>query len=387
MSLSGHRGRTWLGAVVLAAAIGGGAGCKREVAATAKPAPPPVPVTTAAAEARDVPLEIRTFGLTEAHASVSLRSQISGRLVKVHFREGQDVKEGDLLFSVDPRPAEAALKQAEAVLARDRAQHADAQRESDRQKDLLDKGLAAQAEADRARTAAEALAAAVRADEAAIEGARIQLDYCSIRAPFAGRTGELLVDEGNLVRANEEVLATLHQYRPAEVAFTVPQPESGRVLASVGGPPLRVRVTIPGEADRPETGELFFVDNAVDTDTGALRCKGRLSNEAGRLWPGLYVRVALELGVEKGAIVVPAQAVQAGQKGAHVYVVKDDRTVDLRPVTLRREHEGSAVLGGEVKAGEVVVTDGQFRLSPGARVDVRPGAQPAAAAAGSASGT
>lgn len=355
----------------------GTAGCpapaSREAApGGGRPPAPPVPVVVAEAVSTNVPLEIRTFGLIEANASVAIRSQITGRLLKIHVKEGQDVREGEPLFTIDDRPYAAALKQAEANLARDRAQLADARREADRQKGLLEQGLAAVAEADRARTVADSLAAAVQAGEAAVENARVQVDYCSIVAPMAGRTGERLADEGNLVRANDAVLLTIHQVRPAQVSFTVPQAEAVGLLARAGGPPLRVRVTVPGAEDRPETGDLFFVDNAVDAATGALRCKARFDNAAGSLWPGLYVKVALELGVEKDAIVVPAQAVQTGQQGAYVFVAGAAGTVDLRPVKMVREHEGRAVLGGGLKAGERVVTDGQVRLTPGARYEVRP---------------
>jgi len=328
-------------------------------------------VTVADAVVRDIPAVIRTFGLVEANVSVSVRPQITGQLVSVAIREGQDVAKGGLLFRIDPKPAEAALKQAQAVLARDRAQRADAEREARRQKDLLGKGLAAVAEEEKARTAVEALAASVQAGEAAVDHARLQLEYCSIRAPFDGRSGELRVDEGNVVTANETVLTTLNQVRPAQVSFTVPQAESARLLAP-GAMSMAVRAVLPGEEDRPEEGRMVFVDNAIDEATGSLRCKALFANGAGRLWPGLHAKVELLTGVETNVVVVPAQAVQIGQQGAYVFVLKDDSTAELRPVVTGREHEGGMAIVRGLAAGEKVVTDGQFRLSPGARVEVKP---------------
>lgn len=351
----------------------GMAGCPAGPAAVAPKgkAAPPAPVTVAQAVATDVPVVIRTFGLVEANAMVDVRSQTTGLLVDVAIREGQEVAKGDLMFRIDPKPAEAGLKQAEAVLARDRATLADAEREAGRQKELLGKGLAAPAEEEKARTAAEALAASVRAGQAAVEQARIELDYCSIRAPFDGRTGELRVDEGNLVRANDAVLTTLNQVRPAQVSFTVPQAEAA-VLLDPAALTMAVRVMLPGAEDRPEDGRLVFVDNAVDVPTGSLRCKGLFANAAGRLWPGQHVKVELKTGVESNAVVVPAQAVQVGQQGAYVFALKDDGSVEQRPVAAGRPHAGGLVIGRGLAAGEKVVTDGQFRLTPGARVEVKP---------------
>ena len=340
---------------------------KTETKETGKPAGP-VPVRVATAMRQAVPLELRTFGAVQALQSVEIRAQVGGPITQLHFKEGQDVKAGDLLVSIDARPMEAALKLAEANLARDRALQADAAREATRQGELLKKGLAAQDAAERAQTQAEALAASVQADEAAVANAKLNLEYCSIRAPLTGRVGERRVDAGNLVKVNDQVLVTINQIQPVEITFTLPQQEVARVLAAQAQGPLEVRAFAAERTDLVDRGVLTFVDNAVDAATGTIRLKGRFENETRTLWPGEFVSVILRVSVDADALAIPATAVMPGQKGPLVYVIKPDQTADARFIKLIRTHELTAVIGDGVQAGEQVVVDGQQRLAPGFRV-------------------
>lgn len=330
----------------------------------------PVPVRTAPATRQAVPLELRTFGAVQALQSVEIRAQVGGPITKLHFQEGQDVQTGDLLVSIDARPMEAALKLAQANLARDHALQADAAREAARQEELFKKGLSAQDAAERARTQAEALAATVTADESAVTNASLNLEYCSVRSPLAGRVGERKVDAGNLVKANEQVLVTINQIQPVEVSFTLPQQEVARILAAQRQGPLEVRAFAAERPDLVNIGTLTFVDNTVDTATGTIRLKGRFGNEQRTLWPGEFVSVVLRVGRDEGSLTIPVTAVMPGQKGPLVYVVKPDQTVDVRFIKLIRTHEQIAVVGDGIKEGEPVIIDGQQRLFPGAKVNV-----------------
>ncbi len=331
----------------------------------------PAPVTVAAATSRAVPMELRTFGTVEPLSTVEIRSQVSGTLTKVHIREGQDVQPGELLFTVDPRPMETAVKQAQAILDRDTGNHATAVKEAERQEELFKKNLVAEEVRERFRTVAEALAATVKADEAALENAQLQLEYCSIRSPVSGRAGAVMVHEGNLVKANDSPLLTINQIQPIQVAFAVPQQELTSIMKEMSERPLEVRATISDSDSEPEKGELTFVDNQVDRTTGTIELKGTFANDDRRLWPGLFVNVVLVTAVESNALVIPFQAVQSGQKGSYVYVVKPDGTVEDRVVTVERLAGAEAVLADGLKASERVVTDGQLRLRPGARVDIQ----------------
>jgi multidrug efflux system membrane fusion protein len=315
-------------------------------------------------------LELRTFGTVQALQTVDIRAQVGGPITAIHFKEGQDVKAGDLLVTIDPRPMQAALQLAEAHLARDRALQADAAREAARQEELLKKGLTAQDAAERARTAAEALAASVQANAAALTNAQLNLEYCNIRAPLAGRIGERRVDAGNLVKANEQVLVTINQIQPVEIMFTLPQQELGRVLAAQAQGPLEVRAFVAERPDAVARGELMFVDNAVDAATGTIRLKGAFANEQRTLWPGEFVSVVLRIGVDAEVLTVPMTAVIPGQKGPLVYVVTAAQTNSARFIKLLRTHEQTAVIGEGLQEGEQVVVDGQQRLAPGAAVRV-----------------
>jgi multidrug efflux system membrane fusion protein len=349
------------------------AGCKKE-SGGAEPAPPApvVPVTLAPVLEKTVPVEFRNFGTVQPFFSAAVKSQVTGILQTVHFRKGQEVKKGDRLFTIDPRPYEAALKQAEANLARETAQFQNAQKEAERQAELLKKGFTAQDAYDQARTTADALAAGMKADAAAIDTARLNLDYCYISSPIDGKAGDYLVDPGNLVKAQDVTMVIINQVRPIEVSFSLPQKDLLPVLENMAKRTLTVLAIIPGAEARPEQGELTFVNNSVDAATGTFQCLGTFANKEGRLWPGLYVNVVLTVAEERGAIVIPSRAVQVGQKGSYVWVVTPEMTAEARPVTVARALDGDSVISSGLKAGEQVVVDGQLRLVPGARVRSKP---------------
>ncbi len=341
----------------------------------------PVPVTVAPVVQKMAEVDLKNIGTVEANATVGVKSQVTAALDKVHFKEGQEVKQGDLLFTLDARPYEAALRQAEANLARDTTQLANAEKEARRQAELLKKGFASQDAYDQARTAADSLASTISADQAAIDTAKINLSYCTIRSPLQGRTGDYMVDRGNLVKADDVTLVVINQVRPIKVTFSLPQanlPEIQRQMARIK---LQVRVCIPGEEDQPETGELVFVNNTVDQPTGTIQLKGLFANIQERLWPGQYVNVTLVLSKQPDAIMIPSHAVQVGQKGQYVFVVKTDSAVEDRPITVDRTIGEESVISKGLSAGEQVVTDGQLRLTPGAKVVIKTSLEAAATAA------
>ena len=351
-------------ALMAAAAL---AGCEKEEPKK----PPSVPVSVAEASRQSVPVELRAVGNVEAVSTVGIKSQVGGTLARVHFREGQEVRQGDLLFTIDPRPYETALLQAEALLARDQAQMENARQTERRYAELLGDRFISQQEYDIVQTDAAALEATVRADRAAAENARLRLAWCSIRSPLDGRTGSLLAHAGDLIKADaDEPMLVIHQLRPIDVSFAVPEQELPRVRRQLAAGSLAVEALLTGEEAQPEKGRLTFIDNAVDTATGTIRLKGSFDNEAALLWPGQFVTVVLTLGRLEDVVTVPQAAVQAGQQGAFVFVLKADGSVEQRPVTAGITWEGMTVTE-EVQAGETVVTDGQMRLYPGARVEVK----------------
>jgi len=337
-------------------------------------APPPaaVPVTVARAAVKDVPVEIRAIGTVEPVQTVLVRAQVGGELLSVHFREGEDVKKGQVLFTLDPRPYQAALRKAEADLQRDRALAASAEAEAKRYAGLVAKDYATRQQYDNAVAEAGAAAARVKADEAAVEQARLDLEYCTIRAPMDARTGRLMVHEGNLVKANDDVgLVVLNRVSPILAAFTVPERRLAEVrkYAEVGS--LEVEAAPAGGP--PVVGSLTFFDNAVDEATGTVLLKAEFANADRALWPGQFVDVILTLSTRKGAVVVPSQAVQSGQKGDYLYLLKADGTVEMRNVKVGARFGNEIVVEEGVAEGETVVTDGQLRLVPGARAEVKTG--------------
>jgi multidrug efflux system membrane fusion protein len=337
------------------------------------PAREAVPVQVATAARREMPVEISAIGHVESVASVAVKAQVGGQITRLAFREGQDVAKGDLLLTIDPRPYEAELAQARANLERDRARAKSAQDDVKRYAGLVAKDYVTQQQFDQAQADALAAGATVRADEAAVENARLQLEYSSVRAPIDGRTGSLLVQVGNIVKANDDrTLLQINQIRPILVTFAVPETNFSEITRRVRAGRLAVSVT-PQDGGAPALGELNFVDNAVNASTGTIQLKATFTNRDSRLWPGQFVTVVLNLATEPAAIVVPSQAVQTGQSGQFVFVVKDDLTVESRSVTVARVQGPLAVISKGLAAGERVVTDGQLRLSPGAKVEIKAG--------------
>ncbi len=329
------------------------------------------PVTVAPVAQKTVPVELRAIGNVEAYSTVSVKSQVEGQLERVYFREGQDVKKVDLLFTIDSRPFEAALRQAEANLARDQAQERNARAQADRSEKLFESGIVSKDQFDQVRTNFDALQAAVRADQAAVENAKIQLGYCSIRSPIEGRTGNLMVHEGNVVKANDTALVVINQINPLYVDFSVPEQFLPEIKKYQARGKLKVEAIMRNEEARPEQGVLTFVNNAVDSATGTILLKGTFPNLEKRLWPGQFVNVVLALTSLPNAVVVPSQAVQTGQQGQYAFVVKPDLTVDLRPVATGETIGGETVIEKGLQPGEKVVTDGQLLLFPGAKVEVK----------------
>ena len=386
-----------------------------------------VPITAATTIQRDVPVELRAIGNVEAFSAVSIKALVSGELAKVNFTEGQDVKKGDLLMDIDPRPFEATLRQAEANLrsimaqvqqaqanlardlaqvkqteanlARDMAQAKYAAENAERYAYLVEKNYVAKEQYEQLRTNAEALAATVQADKAAVdnaqatlqadkaalenaqaavgasreavENAKIQLGYCYIYSPMNGRTGNLFVKPGNIIKANDVPIVTINQINPIYVTFSIPEQNLPEIKKYMTGGSLKVVAVIPSDEKNPQEGALTFVDNAVDMTTGMIRLKGTFENREKRLWPGQFVNVILTLTTQPSAILVPSQAVQTGQEGVYVFVVKPDLTVESRPVAVGRSLDGLTVVTKGLQPGETVVTDGQLRLVPGAKVEIK----------------
>lgn len=344
--------------------------------ACSKPAQPPkrplVPVTAGTVIQKAVPLQVRAIGNIEAYSTISVKSQIGGILTHVYFREGQDVNKGDLLFTIDPRPYEAALKQAEANLAKDTAQLENARVEVNRYAELVKKGYVAQEQYDQIRTNADAFEATVNADKAMVENARLQLKYCYIYSPINGRTGNLMVNEGNLIKANaDNPMVTINQIQPIYVTFSVSEQYLGDIKKYMSSGKLKVEVVIGKDEKHPETGILTFVDNTVDTATGTIKLKATFTNRDRRLWPGQFVDAVITLTMQPNAIVIPSQAVQTGQSGVYVFVIKSDLSVESRPVVVDRSLDDESVIEKGLQPGEKVVTDGQLRLVPGAKVDIK----------------
>ncbi len=363
-----HVAAGWLGGLLAAAALL--ASCTR--AETQTPMVwEGVPVTAAKVVQKSMPVEIRAIGNVEPSSTVSARSQVAGEVERVYFQEGQEVRKGDLLFTIDRRPFEAALHQAQANLARDQAEAKLARLQSERYQKLFKEGIASQDQFDRARASDEALEGAVRADQATVENARILLGYCSIYSPLDGRTGNLMVHPGNVVKANDVSLVVIHQIRPVYVNFSVPERYLAEIKSRMAAGNLKVVADIPGDARGLLQGVLTFVDNAVDSTTGTILLKGNFTNQDKRLWPGQFVTVVLTLAAQPNAIVVPSRAVQTGQSGEFVFVVKADLTAEMRPIVVGRSLEGETVVEKGLKPGESVVTDGQLRLVPGAKVQIK----------------
>ncbi|MCI0420222.1 MAG: efflux RND transporter periplasmic adaptor subunit [Acidobacteria bacterium] len=358
-----------------------------------------VPVSVATVGQRDVPMEVQVIGNVEAYSTILVKARVNGQLTQVHFREGDYVKKGERLFSLDPRPFEAQLNQAEANMAREEAQLNQAQanlnRDLAQQKyvqeqavrfaRLLQEGIVSKDQAEQMRTGADTIAHVILADQAAIRSAeaavgagraavanaKVQLSYATISSPIDGRTGNLAINEGNLVTANATDLITINQVKPIYVTFAVPEAHLLSVKRYMAQAILPVEASPQEDSSARQTGQLVFVDNTVDATTGTIKLKGTFTNQENRLWPGQFVRVALRLTTHSNALVVPNQAIQAGQDGVFVYVVKPDRSVESRPVVTGARVDQDVVVQSGVQAGETVVTEGHLRLAPGMRVQPR----------------
>ena len=399
-----HRRSTWMilglavliviAAIILPPRFGG-----KQQANTPNKQPAVVPVNAATVAVENVPLQVTAIGAVEAYSTVSVKSEVEGQITKVFFKEGDYVKKGDPLFTIDPRPAQANYqqsaanlsksvaqqRQAEANLIKDQAQARTAAAQAQRYAGLYDQGIISKDQYEQVRTNAEALAAVVKADEAAIataresvgaakavvEGAKVQLSYSSIRSPIDGRTGTLMINQGNIVRANDtNPLVVINQVNPIYVTFSVPESQLADIKRYSSQGMLPVQAVIPQDSGTPEQGTLNFIDNTVDRATGTVKLKATFANDARRLWPGQFVNVTMTLTTENNATVVPTQAVQTGQQGQYVFVVKPDQTVESRAVTVSRTTNNVAIITNGLTAGETVVTDGQLRLRPGSKVQI-----------------
>jgi multidrug efflux system membrane fusion protein len=331
-----------------------------------------VPVLVATAVQKSVPVQIRAVGNVEAYTTVSVKSQVTGVLQQAHFKEGQDVKKGQLLFTIDSRPLEAALKQAEANLARDAAQLKNLREQVRRYAELVEKQYVSREQYDQIKTNADAAESVVDADKAAVDNAKVQLSYCYIYSPVNGRVGSVLINEGNLIRLNDGApLVIINQINPINVTFAVPEQHLADLKRHMAGGKLKADARFQSDEGRPEQGVLAFVDNAVDRSTGTIKLKAEFTNSERRLWPGQFVNVALTLTTQGDAVVIPSEAVQVGQDGQHVFVVKEDKRVEVRPVTIGSTNEGVAIIAKGLAVGEQVVREGQFLLGPGSRVEIK----------------
>src|SRR5215471_2722891 len=382
-------------AVIAALSIFMAGGCSSPQTQSDRPAFPPVPVAVAEATEETVPIEVRTVGTVEAFSTVEVKAQVAGPLMSVRFTEGATVNQGDLLFEIDSRPFREALRQAEAAVAKDdaqlkvaqatlarsQAQLKNAQADATRIEQLSKEGISTRQQEDQIRTAAEVaqhsaaadaatidtIRAMLESDRAAVEQAKINLAYCEIRAPISGRAGNLLLHPGNLVKANGDTgLVVLNQIKPIFVTFGVPE----RYLNAVSEQQTRHKLAVDATPDKDsvhESGTLSVVDNTVDANTGTIRLKATFDNKNGRLWPGQFVNIVLTLGTAKRTV-IPSEAVQVGQQGSLVYVVKPDQSVEPRPVVVGGTIVGKVAIEKGVEPSETVVIDGQSRLFPGAKI-------------------
>jgi multidrug efflux system membrane fusion protein len=334
-----------------------------------------VPVNVAKAVKKTVPIQLSAIGTAEAYSTVSIKGQVNAVLKEVHFKQGDFVKKGDLLFTLDARPFQASLAQAQANLARDKAQADLTIVQAERYKKLYDQGISAKEQYDQMQANAAAQQGSVHADEAGVESAKLQLQYCAIYSPVDGRTGALQVYPGNLVKENDvPVLVVINQIAPLYEDFSVPEQYLGAIKKYMAGGRLQIEATPYGDT-AAEVGYLTFVDNTVDNTTGTIKLKGTFANTDHRLWPGQFSTVSLRLSEEENATVVPTQAVQTGQSGDFVFVIKPDQTAESRPVKVARTLGGESVIAKGIEPGETVVTDGQLRLIPGIKVQIKAATQ------------
>ena len=330
------------------------------------PADTAAPVVVTTAVQKDIPVDVTAVGTIEAYSNVQVKSMIAGEITTLGFTEGQDVKKGQMLFVIDPRPYHAALAQAQGNLARDLAQEANARAQATRYAALFKEGVVSREQYDQVMTQADALKQAVEADRAAVETAKVNLTYTNISSPLDGRTGNLMVHRGNVVKANDINILTINQIQPIYATFSVPEMYLPEIKRAEGSHKLTVTVRVPNEP-KPAEGVLTFIDNTVDPATGQIKLKATFLNSDRRLWPGQFADVAMTLSMQKNAVLVPSAAVQTGQNGQYVFVVKGD-TAELHNVKVDRIIGNDSVITTGVQAGDQVVIDGQVRLTPGKKV-------------------
>lgn len=355
------------GCLVAALFVCGACAAKKEKPKTK----PPVPVTVATAIQKDVPVQVKAIGNIEPYTSVAIKSQVSGQIARVHFQEGSDVQKGSLLFTLAPESFEATLSQCEAALAKDLAQSKFAHDQARRYELMLKDGIVTQDQFDQLQANAASFAATVAADRAAVKNAKIQLGYCYIRSPISGRTGKLLLQPGNLTKANDVPLVMINQINPIYVTFSIPEKRLAEVKRAMAGGELKIEAVIPDEPGGKEIGTISFLDNMVNAATGTIKLNGVFANRSRKLWPGQFVDVVMTLSSRQNAVVVPTQAIQVSQQGQFIYVVKPDKTVEMRPVTVGVASGGVSVIEKGVAPGETVVVNGQLRLVPGAKVEAK----------------
>jgi multidrug efflux system membrane fusion protein len=368
-------------------------GCEKNGSAQpggASAAHPPAPVVVARVEQRDVPVQIQAIGNVEAYQTVMIRSQVNGQIQHIFFKEGDDVREGQRLFQLDERPFQADLEKATGQMKHDQAQAENSRMQAERYASLEKAGIVSHEQAGQLLAQAKADAAAVDADKAAIDAARVQLQYTNILAPINARAGSLMINLGNLIKANDTpYLVQLNQVTPIYVTFSVAEANLSRVRQRFAAGQLKVRAYPKGEGNRPVDGRLTFIDNGVDMTTGMFKLKGTFENHDRRLWPGEFVDVALELSTQKNAVLVPTKAIQTGQQGDYVYVVGADSTAESRPVKTSGVYQNLTLVADGLKPGEQVIVTGQLRVAPNAKVTVQrtlPADQTDTAAAGNPAG-
>lgn len=370
--------RAWLPLLAAVTALLPQLACSRAAGRPAPPGSPPVRVVVATVSREPYAVEWHGIGTVEALATIAVRARVGGELQAVHFSDGEEVRAGAPLLTIDPRPYRAALAEAQSRMARDQAMAADAQANVARYAELVGKEYVTRAQYDSIVANAEALSATVAADQAAVESARLELAYCTIASPIAGKTGALLVQRGNLVKANDVPLLSIAQMDPIQVGFALPQ----QYLSQVRHGGLAVAVQPTEDAGVPVGGTLVFIDNRVNSTTGTLQLKATFPNLDRRLWPGQFVNVTLRLSTVENAVVAPVQAVQTGQHGDFAFVVRDDGTAEMRPLEVTRVDGGRALVAGGLEAGERVVVEGHLRLVPGAKVEIVAPAEQSAPEAG-----
>jgi len=358
-----------LAAVLSVALLLGVAGCSP----SSKPAKTkgddrPVTITAGTVQAKDVPVRLSAIGTVKAFATVEVRSMVRGPLARADFKEGEEIKQGDQIFLIDPRPFEAAVEQAKAFLERDKAQLVRADADYRRAAELMKDKTVSESVFDQARAALDTARATVAAGQAALNSALLQLSYCQIKSPVTGRIGTLLVNVGNVVKESDTLLAVVNQTRPVYVDFSVPEQVLAEVRQQMARSKLPVHIALPGTKSGSVTGELAVVNNAVDTTTGTVLLRAVCANDAEVLWPGQFVNVSVTLAIQPGALVVPAAAIQVGQQGAYVFLIQDDQTVAMQPVTTGAELDGETVITAGLQPGQRVVTSNHLRLKNGAKV-------------------